>query len=452
MAIRFFAREEFFGYLLFDRLKHKYVSPMNRTALEATRIIVGERRAPTAEELARSAGEGESASRRTLAEAEEISLRPENISIEARHPRENSISAPLNVYLDHTSFCNLTCTFCYDYVKLSGRKRPDELTHAEIVSVLDQLREMGTFRIDIAGGEPTLWKKFFLGYLDEARKRDIAVSATSNGTLIDDEFAEAIIERGLKTLTISIDGWNAETNDAVRGEGAFAKACRGVEALVRAKERMGADLPIAIKYTFAPSLAEEEARNYVRLGIRLRVDKVKFNPMRPSGRAELWNALTANPTAYYRALGNIQRAIAAHSHEIEVSGPMNPATCFGGRIPHLQKWGCIAGKELIAIDSVGNVRPCSMMTDYILGNIRQQRIRDLYENSPRNVALREARDESCTGCQAYSACGGGCRVRSMSAGNMFRKDPLCPVDAGIPVKIHPAVTPAFEYLGLPHSL
>jgi radical SAM protein with 4Fe4S-binding SPASM domain len=449
---RFLAREEFFGLLLFDRQQHKYVVPTDGAALEATRIIVDEGRVPTAEELAHRAGVGEGAARRALAEAEKIGLRPGNATVEVRQPQPGRLSAPLNVYLDHTSFCNLTCGYCYDFVKLDGRKRKLEIGLSEVVAILDQLREMGIFRMDIAGGEPLLWKEFFLSYLGEARARDLSISVTSNGTLIDEELAERLIDHDLKTVTISVDGWNEETNDASRGAGSFVKACRGIGHLVAAKRRRNAPVHLAIKNTFAPGLDEEGAKSFVFLGIRLGVDKVKFNPMRPSGNAEKWTHLVNDPQLYYRTLGNIQKAIDAYGDQIEVSGPMNPATCFGGRIPYLSQWGCIAGKELIAIDSVGNVRPCSMMTEYILGNVRERRLRDIYENSERNIRLREARDESCDGCQAHGACGGGCRVRSMAAGDMFRKDPLCPVDAGVPVRIGTGTQWAFEYLGLPHSL
>ncbi len=449
---RFLARQEFFGLLLFDRQQHKYVVPSDGAALEAARIIVEEERVPAAEELARRAGVGEAAARRTLAEAEKISLTPGNAAVEVRQPRPGRLSAPLNVYLDHTSFCNLTCNYCYDFVKLNGRKRKLEIRIDEIVGILDQLREMGVFRMDIAGGEPLLWRDFLLSYLREARARDISISITSNGTLLDEELAELLIDQDLKTITISIDGLDEETNDASRGAGSFVKACEGVGHLVAAKRRRSSPVHLAIKNTFAPGLDEEGAKGFVLLGIRLGVDKVKFNPMRPAGNAETWTHLMSDPGRYYRTLDNIQKAIDAYGDQIEVSGPMNPATCFGGRIPHLRQWGCIAGKELIAIDSVGNVRPCSMMTEYVLGNVRERRLRDIYENSERNIRLREARDESCDGCAVNAACGGGCRVRSLAAGDMFRKDPLCPVDAGVPVRIGTGPKWAFEYLGLPHSL
>ena len=444
---RFFAREEFFGWLLFDTQTHQYVVPVTAGAIQAFRRIVEDATVPRAEDLQGADGVEAAEILRWLSDNE---CAPGSIRVSNREPKPGMLSAPLNVYFDFTSLCNLSCTMCYDEPKRAGIKRVFELSLEEIDDVFQQLRAMGVFRVDLAGGEPTLLPNVLDAYLASARSRDISVSMTTNATRLTYDLSRSILQKGLKTITVSIDGSDAEANDVIRGAGAFAKAVAGVRNLVAAKRDLGSRTTVAIKDTFRPTISPGEIAGFVTLGRELGVDKVKFNPMRPSGEAAADRELISNPTAYYAALREMKR-IAAVEDDVEVSGPVNPVTCFGGRVPHITDWGCIAGKELITIDSVGNVRPCSMMNDFVVGNIRSTPIRDIYHNS-RITTLRGIVKEECSSCAAYMTCRGGCRVRSQAAGAFFAKDPLCPKDAGQEMVYAARQQAPFQYLGLPHSL
>ncbi|HKO35720.1 MAG TPA: radical SAM protein [Pyrinomonadaceae bacterium] len=444
---RFFAREEFFGWLLFDTRTQQYVVPVTPGAIRAFHSVVEEATVPKAADLPDANGAQAAAIVRWLNENECL---PGSVHISTRSPRPKMLSAPLNVYFDFTSVCNLACTMCYDEPKRAAIKRAHELTVAEIDGIFDQLREMGVFRVDLAGGEPTLFPEVLVEYLASARRRDISVSITTNASRLPMGLARRILEFELKTITVSIDGPDAATNDRVRGLGSFAKALEGVGNLLAAKRELGSKTVIAIKNTFRPTITPDEIHGFVELGQRVGVDKVKFNAMRPSGEAVSDNDLIMNVPAYYAALREMKR-LADLSDGVEISGPTNPATCFGGRVPHLTDWGCVAGKELMTIDSIGNVRPCSMMNDFVVGNVRSNSIRDLYLNSSINT-LRGLENEECSSCEGFTTCRGGCRVRSQAAGDFFAKDPLCPKDAG-QVMVQIIAPPApFQYLGLPHSL
>ena len=65
----------------------------------------------------------------------------------------------LNPSIDLSNPCNLNCPYCYIEEKNSARKlrKPNELTHKEIVSVIDDLQSCGAKTINIVGaGEPTI--------------------------------------------------------------------------------------------------------------------------------------------------------------------------------------------------------------------------------------------------------------------------------------------------------
>jgi len=65
---------------------------------------------------------------------------------------KGGLAAPICLTWEWTYACNLSCTHC---LSSSGRRDPDELTTAEMRSVIDELRAMQVFYVNVGGGEPT---------------------------------------------------------------------------------------------------------------------------------------------------------------------------------------------------------------------------------------------------------------------------------------------------------
>lgn len=144
--------------------------------------------------------------------------------------------------------CNLACTYCYWFRDDSVYERPKVLTEAAEAALLQRLdahvreHELEYFTILFHGGEPLLLgKRRFLVLLDALRGLEkatgcrINLSITTNGVLVDDEWA-AIFNVYRVSPTISIDG-RAAVHDARRvttsGRGSHARTIAGLEAMRR---------------------------------------------------------------------------------------------------------------------------------------------------------------------------------------------------------------------------
>ncbi|MGI5976706.1 MAG: radical SAM protein [Candidatus Limivicinus sp.] len=134
---------------------------------------------------------------------------------------------PWAILMDPTSACNLRCTGCwaaeYGYQM--------NLSLEELDNIIRQGKELGTYVYLYAGGEPTVRKKDLITLCD--RHPDCAFLAFTNGTLIDDEFADEMLRVGNFVPAISIEGFE-ETTDARRGKGTYKKV---IEAMNRLKAR-----------------------------------------------------------------------------------------------------------------------------------------------------------------------------------------------------------------------
>ena len=115
--------------------------------------------------------------------------------------------------------CNLHCHYCYH--------KPDNknLTIQEIKSTAEVLKAMGISSFLIHGGEPTLRKDLpkIVESLSEGGL--YSVSMVTNGRTNAKNYWPQLIEKGLSSLVISIDG-KQEDHDRQRGRGSFVQAVK----------------------------------------------------------------------------------------------------------------------------------------------------------------------------------------------------------------------------------
>jgi molybdenum cofactor biosynthesis enzyme MoaA len=131
------------------------------------------------------------------------------------------------------TLCNLECTHCF--ISSSPTNRSFEMmTEAEVAAHLEEARGLGVRAYYFTGGEPFL-NKAMVPILARTLAQGPACVLT-NGIPITARLAgelsrlSAGSEYSLE-LRISIDGYDAQSNDPIRGEGSFEKILLGVGRL-----------------------------------------------------------------------------------------------------------------------------------------------------------------------------------------------------------------------------
>jgi molybdenum cofactor biosynthesis enzyme MoaA len=133
------------------------------------------------------------------------------------------------------TLCNLTCRHCF--ISCSPHNHSfGQLDLATVRRILDESVALGVKEYYFTGGEPFLNRD--MTAILETTLRYGPATVLTNGTVLKDEWlarlarAEAASPYSLE-FRVSIDGYSAETNDPVRGEGTFERAMTGVGQLVR---------------------------------------------------------------------------------------------------------------------------------------------------------------------------------------------------------------------------
>lgn len=141
---------------------------------------------------------------------------------------QHNCNIPWAVLMDPTSACNLKCTGCW------AAEYGDKLnmSYEELDSIITQANALGTYFFLYSGGEPLVRKKDII-QLCEAHP-NCQFTAFTNGTLIDEEFADEILRVKNFIPAISVEGFEMAT-DFRRGKGTF-KSVEKAMAILKAKK------------------------------------------------------------------------------------------------------------------------------------------------------------------------------------------------------------------------
>ena len=135
--------------------------------------------------------------------------------------------------LSITDECNFKCNYCLP----DGYQRAHEkqfLTENEIENLVTAFSELGTKKVRITGGEPSLRKDFCDIIKNISSINDIEkVVTTTNGYSLTKN-VQTWFDAGLDAINVSVDSLDANTFNLITGKNIFQKVIDGVNACVKA--------------------------------------------------------------------------------------------------------------------------------------------------------------------------------------------------------------------------
>lgn len=337
-----------------------------------------------------------------------------------------------------TDVCNLRCVMCGQWGEqgfLLGKKldvlKKEEVAPRRYLDLLNDIKTHGhSPTVYLWGGEPMLYP----GTLDIIRhsaELGLPTAIATNGTRMvhaADTFAQA----PLFLLQVSIDGHNAELHNAIRrspsGSDTFGEIMQGLDAVHTARERTGRGLPVIASLT---TISRENHEHLVDIyeALSPHVDLLVFylswwidedaakahevdyarrfgqRPLLHRGWIGGWKpenyALIDSQLNEIRArstrLGTPPAVVIPNLHGIDNLREYytDHASTFGFE-------RCISIFQAVEIDSNGDMSPCRDYHDYVVGNVKDHTVLQLW-NSERYKKFRcsLAKDglmPACTRC------------------------------------------------------
>jgi len=327
---------------------------------------------------------------------------------------QHGLNSPICLTWELTYACNLACVHC---LSSSGRRDPRELSTGECKTVVDELRRMQVFYVNIGGGEPTVRDDFW-ELLDYAIAHDVGVKFSTNGIRLDPARARRLAATDYVDVQISLDGATAKINDAVRGPGSYDTALRALANLADAGFARPKISVVMTRHNV------NQLDEFKAIAERYRA-QLRITRLRPSGRgADVWDELHPLPEQQRQ----MYDWLVAHGDDVLTGDSFFHLSAYGSALPGLNL--CGAGRVVCLIDPVGDVYACpfAIHQDFLAGNVRSPGgFEHVWRNSELFASLRRPQTGgACRSCGHYDSCQGGCMAAKFFTGlPLDGPDPEC---------------------------
>ena len=301
---------------------------------------------------------------------------------------------PIMVKLKLLNNCNLKCRMCNHWKYASYFKK-----HHFYYPIIDELAALGCEKIHITGGEPLLYPKLnkLLKYIRD-NYRQIRVSMTTNGTLVDESMAEMLVNCGVRTFSLSIDSPDPKIDDEMRGvEGAFSRTCKGI-ANLKNKERIPINICIN---TLVTPWNYKTLSDIPRLANELGANEINFIPLHVHNQ----NSCLLDPEQIRDYSETIIPAILSeatkYSYNVSREDLIEEEHDLNNVYLHQP---CIALWTHLVIDHCGKVFPCCVLREKELGILSKNTITEIW-NGEAYQRLRQCKElpihQDCLRCKMF---------------------------------------------------
>jgi radical SAM protein with 4Fe4S-binding SPASM domain len=311
-----------------------------------------------------------------------------------------------------TSRCNERCIHCY--IPNGKKNKGYDMSFEKFKYILDQYADMGGICVTLSGGE-ALMNKDIIKMLRYCREKDMQISLLTNLISLKDEHIPILKEVNVSLIQVSLYSMEANIHDTITTvKGSFEMTKAAIEKL------HAADIPVQISCPVMK--ANKDSYNDVMryaesLKMKSQTDYVMM------AQADLDTSNLANRLSIEETEKVVRDIVFYDTDYKGITLEQEPLSSIP--IEEYKEMPlCGAGINDLCITVNGDVYPCSGWQSFVVGNIFEQSLKDIWENSPQLSIVRNVRQKDfpkCLTCEARDYCN-MCLVRNYneSGGDMFK--------------------------------
>jgi len=342
--------------------------------------------------------------------------------------RKGELPIPRYCVWELTLRCDQRCITCGSR---GGRPRARELGTNESLKLVRELRGLGVGEITLIGGEIYLRDDFLL-LIRAVREAGMACTVVTGGLNLTYEWCEAMVEAGVNSVSVSIDGMEAEHDELHGLKGCWKRAFETLDRLGRAGSKVAVNTQINDRTKGSlEELLERLSRTPVRAW--------QLQLTCPVGGAADRPEVLLQPHMYIDLYASLDR-VADRCHELGIAiWPADNLGYFGPIEAKLRKLqtrgahfkGCWAGTAGIGVQADGVIKGCASLGLEAngAGKWPEKSLREIWESAPEIVYFRErTRDDLwgyCAECYYAEVCLAGCTAMSESLLGRPGNNPFC---------------------------
>ncbi|OGY78369.1 MAG: hypothetical protein A3B74_01260 [Candidatus Kerfeldbacteria bacterium RIFCSPHIGHO2_02_FULL_42_14] len=335
------------------------------------------------------------------------------------------------IALNLTNRCNLECIHC-------GRDTDPELMRFQkgaefFLDILKQGRALGAERVNMSGGEVFVRRDIF-EVIEGAVKLGYYVSLESNGTLLNDEKIQRLARLGESIrLSLSLDGFNSEVHDPIRGRGTFEKTMEAIRRVAQYKVQARV---ITVVHEGNINQIPEMVRYVVDelgLGFRLLPSIMEYGRgmYACSTHGINFEVMTELLEGFYYPFlrEKMAQGVKKEKLTVELNTALIPPDILNH---HMCPWG----QYMIGIGPTGIAALCHVSSTnplFRFGDLATETLADVWYKSEALLKYKRLNPDElhgvCGNCLAREICRGGCRLHAITKYDydFLAPDPQCQV-------------------------
>ncbi|QDX98820.1 radical SAM protein [Pectobacterium carotovorum subsp. carotovorum] len=302
------------------------------------------------------------------------------------------------LHVEITSKCNERCIHCY----IPHENKKSGIDSGLFYDILEKCKNMKVLHLTLSGGEPMLHKDF-CNFLRKCREYDFSVSILSNLTLLNDEILNEMKKNHLLGVQVSLYSMNPDIHDEItKKKGSFEKTKSAILRLVENDIPLQISCPIMQQNKNCYNEVIEWAAGY---NIHAGDDYVII---------ARYNHSTGNLSCRLsesEVKGIIREKISSDENYIKKI----KIESENKKMLKPNDFVCSVCNSSICISDNGNVYPCAGWQDYVVGNVKENSLSDIWYDSKKIRYLRALRrndfpkclqcddKEFCTMCMVRNA-------------------------------------------------
>jgi len=291
-----------------------------------------------------------------------------------------------NFQIELTSKCNERCIHCY----IPHEMKTDEIEPNLFYSILEQCKEMKVLDLSLSGGEPLLHKNF-CEFLKKSKELDFSVTVLSNLTLLNDDIIAEMKANRLSGVQVSLYSMKPEIHDEITQiKGSFKKTKKAILKLIENNIPLQVSCPTMKQnkdcYIDVMKWVNDVLKGADGYKVRIGTDFIMM-------------------AKYDRTVQNLENRLSLVETEKLIQNIIENDPLYKDINPIVDEKRDISNDVLcnvcnssICITANGDIYPCPGWQKYIVENVKETPLQEIWDNSEKVKYLRELRMKDFPKC------------------------------------------------------
>jgi MoaA/NifB/PqqE/SkfB family radical SAM enzyme len=283
------------------------------------------------------------------------------------------------MYIESTNLCNLDCVMCPTGLKQISRPK-GYMDFDLFKAVVDEMAPYVKATTLHIWGEPLMHKRIF-DMIAYCRQKGLRAEISTNATLLDERKARGLLEAGLGTIYLCLDGFRPETYESIRVKADFERTNTNIRRFLELKTQSGYAHPYVNLQIIQMEKTMPEIDEFIAKWSLPGVDNINVKPFDSwGGQVEAISDLRADdpasfvpqeryacPNLWYHVHVYWDGRLAMCDRDFNLNYDLGSVVSPDGQVEVMKNWNGPKMQELRRIHvegEAGTISPCDKCVEW----------------------------------------------------------------------------------------